>query len=104
MSQNQQLSSRLFQPINLGAIDPTQGGASLPVGIYPVVNVGALVKAAADNESGFLELEMKILDGPNAGTTGMRRFHIYHSSEKTVEIAKRQLCGGCCCRWLLRAA
>lgn len=82
--------------INLREIDPSQGGEGLP----PLaVGDGQLFRVVASNiresknnpENGFLELVLEVLEGPEPGAFGAYRFNLWHDSEKTVEIAYRQL-------------
>lgn len=87
--------AQLLQPFNARNVDPTQGMGGLPIGKHPVIAVKSEVKPTKDNDSGFLQFDLQIIDGPNKGTTGAYRLNLYHSSQQTVEIAHRQLSALC---------
>lgn len=81
-----------FNPLDY---DPSQGGGSWPLGKHPVIIESAEVKATGDNESGMLIFNLKIIDGPNTGFTGVYRLNLYNKSSKAAEIAHRQLSAVC---------
>lgn len=81
-----------FNPMDY---DPTQGGGSWPLGKHPVMIESAEVKATQDNQSGYLQLNCKIIDGPNAGHVGAYRLNLYNQSAKAAEIAHKQLSAIC---------
>lgn len=81
-----------FNPMDY---DPTQGGGSWPLGKHPVMIESAEVKATQDNQSGYLQLNCVITDGPNAGFKGAYRLNLYNQSAKAAEIAHRQLSAIC---------
>jgi hypothetical protein len=88
--------TQLQQMFDANQYDPTQtSGASLPVGKHPVVIDASEIKATQDNSGGFLELTLKIIDGPQTGTTGAYRLNLYNQSQKAVEIAHRQFSALC---------
>lgn len=87
--------AQLIQAFNAQQYDPSQSVGGLPVGKHPVVVESSEVKANAKNDGGYLQLNLKIIDGPAAGTTGAYRLNLYHSSQQTVEIAHRQLSAVC---------
>jgi len=87
--------AQLIQAFNAQQYDPTQSVGGLPVGKHPVIVESSEVKANAKNDGGYLQLNLKIIDGPAAGTTGAYRLNLYHSSQQTVEIAHRQLSAVC---------
>lgn len=86
---------QLIQAFNAQQYDPTQGVGSLPVGKHPVVVDSSEVKANKNNDGGYLQLNLRVIDGPLQGTTGAYRLNLYHSSQQTVEIAHRQLSAIC---------
>lgn len=86
---------QLLQPFNALQFDPSQSAGSLPVGKHPVIIESSEVKANSNNDGGYLQLNLKIIDGPMTGTTGPYRLNLYHSNAKTVEIAHRQLSAVC---------
>lgn len=89
--------AQLLQAFNAQQYDPTQGGGSLPVGRHPVIIESSEVKANKANDGGYLQLNVKLIDGPQMGTTGAYRLNLYHSNPQTAEIAHRQLSAICHC-------
>ena len=89
--------AQLLQAFNAQQYDPTQGGGSLPVGRHPVIIESSEVKANKANDGGYLQLNVKLIDGPQTGTTGAYRLNLYHSNPQTAEIAHRQLSAICHC-------
>lgn len=87
--------AQLLNSFNPMDYDPSQGGASWPLGKHPVVIESAEVMATNDNNSGKLVLSLKIFDGPNAGFTGKYNLNLYNQSAKAAEIAHRQLSAIC---------
>ena len=83
--------AQLIQPFNANNFDPTQGVGGLPIGRHPVIVESSEVKANKANDGGYLQLNLKVIDGPQAGTVGAYRVNLYHSNPQTVEIANRQL-------------
>lgn len=81
-----------FNPMDY---DPSQGGGSWPIGKHPVIIESAEVKATQDNQSGYLQLNCVITEGPNAGFKGAYRLNLYNQSAKAAEIAHRQLSAIC---------
>ena len=89
--------AQLMQAFDAQQYDPTQGGGSLPVGRHPVIIESSEVKANKANDGGYLQLNVKLIDGPQTGTTGAYRLNLYHSNPQTAEIAHRQLSAICHC-------
>ena len=89
--------AQLLQAFNAQQYDPTQGGGSLPVGRHPCIIESSEVKANKANDGGYLQLNVKLIDGPQTGTTGAYRLNLYHSNPQTAEIAHRQLSAICHC-------
>lgn len=86
---------QLIQAFNAQQFDPTQGVGSLPIGKHPVIVESSEVKANKNNDGGYLQLNLRIIDGPQQGTTGAYRLNLYHANQQTVEIAHRQLSAIC---------
>ena len=89
--------AQLLQAFNAQQYDPTQGGGNLPVGRHPSIIESSEVKANKANDGGYLQLNVKLIDGPQTGTTGAYRLNLYHSNPQTAEIAHRQLSAICHC-------
>ena len=87
--------AQLLQAFNAQQYDPTQGVGGLPVGKHPVIVESSEVKANSKNDGGYLQLNLKIIDGPSAGSVGAYRLNLYHQNQQTVEIAHRQLSAVC---------
>lgn len=87
--------AQLIQAFNAQQHDPSQSVGGLPIGKHPVIIESSEVKANAKNDGGYLQLNLKIVDGPQTGTVGAYRLNLYHSNQQTVEIAHRQLSAVC---------
>lgn len=81
----------LINPFNAQQFDPTQSAGQLPIGKHPVKIVDGEVKATKNNDGGYLQLSLQIIDGPQTGTTGPYRLNLYNQNAQTAEIAHRQL-------------
>lgn len=86
---------QLIQAFDANQFDPTQGVGSLPIGRHPVIVETSEVKANKNNDGGYLQLNLRIIDGPQQGTQGAYRLNLYHNNQQTVEIAHRQLSAIC---------
>lgn len=87
---------QLPQAFNAQQHDPTQlAGGQLPIGKHLVVVDSSEVKANKANDGGYIELSLKIVEGPNAGQTGAYRLNLYHSNPVVVEIANKQFSAVC---------
>lgn len=87
--------AKLIHKFNAHEHNPEQSTGSLPIGKYTVVIESSEVKPNKENSGGYLQLNLKVCDGPDAGSTGAYRLNLYHSSEVTVAIANRQLSAIC---------
>lgn len=87
--------AQLIQAFNAQNFDPTQGVGGLPIGKHPVVVDSSEVKPNKENNGGYLQLNLKIIDGPQQGAVGAYRLNLYHSNQQTVEIAHKQLSAVC---------
>ncbi len=87
--------SQLMQPFNPLQFDPTQSAGQLPIGKHPVIIESDEVKANSKNDGGFLQLNLRVIEGPNAGATGPYRLNLYNNSQQAVEIAHKQLSAIC---------
>ena len=86
---------QLLNSFNPMEFDPSQGGGNWPLGKHPVIIESAEVKPTKDNSSGYLQLNLKVIDGPNAGHTGPYRLNLYNQSQDAAAIAHRQLSAVC---------
>jgi hypothetical protein len=76
-------------------IDPSQGGGMLPIGKHLVIVESSEVKATKANDGGFLQLDLKIIEGPQTGLTGAYRLNLFNANEKAVAVAQRQMSALC---------
>lgn len=81
-------------------IDPaTIGGNQLPAsdktGWPVIISASEMKETQAKDGSGFLELTLQIIEGPNQGAEGAYRLNIFNKNEKAQEIAHRQLSAIC---------
>lgn len=87
---------KLFAPFDPTQHQPSTGGSDqLPVGKHPVVISGGEVKANKNNDGGYLQLNLQIIDGPAKGAVGPYRLNLYHNNPTTVKIANEQLTSIC---------
>jgi hypothetical protein len=90
------MNTQLVNPFNAMEFDPAQGAGQLPVGLKQKVAVTAgEVKAMSTGNGGMVELILTIQEGPNAGLSGRYGINLYHNSQKTREIAERQMTALC---------
>jgi hypothetical protein len=83
--------AQLITPFDANQFDPSQGVGGLPLGRHPVVIDSSEVKANSNNDGGYLQLNLKVIDGPATGTIGAYRLNLYHNNPQTVQIAHQQL-------------
>ena len=80
-------------------VSPDQGGGGgLPVSgpeghAFGITNTE--VKPTKDNDGGYLQLNLTIIDGPCQGQGGAYRLNLYNKEPKAVEIAYKQLSALC---------
>ena len=85
----------LIQAFDASKVNPEQGSSALPIGKHPVIVESSEVKPNKNNDGGYLQLNLRITDGPQAGASGAYRLNLYHSNPQTVEIAHKQLSAVC---------
>lgn len=87
------MAQLLTGPFNAMMYDPELGAPQLPLGMkQPLRITSEEVKAVKGSDNnGYIEFTVEILDGVNKGSTGAYRLNIYHSDDKTKELAMRQL-------------
>lgn len=86
---------QLPQAFNAQQYDPTQGAGGLPIGKHAVIIESSEVKATKDNTGGYIQLNLKITEGPQTGSGGAYRLNIYSANAQAVEIANKQLSAVC---------
>lgn len=87
--------AQLIAPFNALQFDPTQSAGQLPVGKHKVIAESSEVKPTSNNDGGYLQYNLKIIEGPNAGAGGAMRLNLYNASQKAVEIANKQMSALC---------
>ena len=76
--------------------DPSQVCGQLPIGKHKVHIKSSEIKSTAAGDGGMLILELEILEGPNAGQTGLYRLNLYcEKNQQAKDIAHRQLSAIC---------
>lgn len=72
------------------------GGGGLPPGQkYKGVIVGSSLENNKNNNGGFLELEIVVIEGPLKDQTMKDRLNLLHPNPQTVQIANKQLAAYC---------
>lgn len=87
--------AQLLAAFDAKQYNPEQGSGSFPVGRHPVVAVASEIKPTSNNDGGYLQYDLQIIDGPNKGVIGPYRLNLYNQSQKAVEIAHRQMSALC---------
>lgn len=87
--------AQLPQPFNPRNIDPTQGGGQLPIGRHLVEITGSDVKATKNNDGGYLQLNLVVYEGSDAGSSGAWRLNLYNDNEVVRQVSERQLSAIC---------
>lgn len=77
--------------------EPNQTGGvrSLPIGTHTVIITGGGIKTTNDQMSGYLELDVKIVEGPQMNATGVIRYNLYNKSKKAAKIAHEKFSALC---------
>ena len=81
-----------FNPLQY---DPIGEFTVYPAGWYPMAAKSSEVKAAANQQNGYLQLNCEILDGPHKGGIYAWRFNLYNQNETARDIAHRMLATLC---------
>jgi hypothetical protein len=87
------MSAQLPQGFNALNHNPEKGAPRLPLGLrQPVMVIDSALKGSNSNQnSGYIELMIQVLDGPNKGAIGAAIFNIFNENEKAREIANNDL-------------
>ena len=87
---------QLFQtPFDANTVKPQDSFEPLPAGWYNTKIVASEAKPTKDNESGYLQLELEVLDGEYKGRKLFDRLNLWNKSVQASEIAQRQLSAYC---------
>jgi hypothetical protein len=71
-------------------VDPSQF-TSIPLADYKCVIVGSEPKQNSAGTGGYLQLDVKIIEGQFAGSVVPDRLNLFHTDQTTVNIAKKRL-------------
>ena len=90
---------QLFQqPFDANTVKPQEAFEPLPAGWYNARVINSEAKPTKDNKSGYLQLDLEIIDGEQRGRKVFDRLNLWNqgdNKEKTCEIAQRQLSAYC---------
>lgn len=89
------MCAQLLNPFDASQVAPAAPMQNWPLGSHKVVIVGNEIKATNDNEGGYLDLTLRVIEGEFSGFEGHYRLNLYNKSEKAVEIAYKQLSAIC---------
>lgn len=76
-------------------VEPASRPPALPDGWYNAAIIKSEMKQTKDQQGAFLELGMKVLDGPFAGRMVYDRLNLYNKNPVAVEIAQKTLSAIC---------
>ena len=83
------MSSYEFGKVDLNGVDPDSGFVGLPEGVHTVISKKASWDQIGNTGNWKLTVDFEHIDGKSGGIRHV--FNLKHSSEKAMEIAKRQL-------------
>lgn len=87
---------QLFQqPFDAKTVKPNEAFEPLPAGWYNARIINSEAKPTKDNESGYLLMELEIIDGDHKGRKVFDRLNLWNKSTQATEIAHRQLSAYC---------
>lgn len=87
--------AQLPQAFDANNFDPTQSAGMLPIGKHKVVVDSSELKETTAKDGGYLQLNLKVIEGPQAGATGPYRLNLYNKSTQAVDIANKQFSAVC---------
>lgn len=93
----QQAADAIGMSFDANQWQPNQGGGprNLPIGKHPVVITGGGLKTTNDKMSGYLELDVRVIDGQFTNATGVMRYNLHNKSKKAKEIAHEKFSALC---------
>jgi hypothetical protein len=87
---------QLFQqPFDANQVKPQEVFDPLPDGYYNARVINSEAKPTKDNESGYLALELEVIDGEYKGRKLFDNLNLWNKSAQATEIAQRQLSAYC---------
>lgn len=88
--------SGTFQPFNPMAYDPSQSAYShVPPGRYKLVISSADIRQNGAQTGGGIYFDLKVVDGPEAGSVIQDVVNLWNANAKAVEIAQKRLSAYC---------
>lgn len=75
--------------------NPEQGIGHLPIGRHLVIIEADEIKKAKESQGGYLQLNLKCVQGDAQGQGHAYRLNLYNNNPQTVDIAHRQLSAVC---------
>jgi len=91
--------AQLFQqPFDANTVKPNEAFEAMPAGWYDARIVNSEAKPTKDNQSGYLQLDLEIIDGEYKNRKVFDRLNLWNTgpnAETTREIAHRQLSAYC---------
>ena len=86
---------KLQAPFDATQYDPSQTFGQLSIGRHPVIIESSEVKPTKEGTAGYLQVNLRVIDGDGIGQVGAMRYNLYNTSAKAVEIAHKQLSALC---------
>lgn len=83
------------QPFDANQVKPNEAFEALPAGWYNAKIINSECKPTKDNESGYLQFELEVIDGEHKGRKVFDRLNLWNKSVQASEIAQRQLSAYC---------
>ena len=80
---------------NAATVEPSAPMEAIPAGTYPVMIVNSEMKPTKDGQGQYLELHLKIVDGPYINRMVFDRLNLVNRNATAVEIAQRTLSAIC---------
>lgn len=72
-------------------VDPSGGYPLVPAGKYMAQIIASDMRPTKDGNGAYLQLELEIIDGPEAGKKVFDRLNLHNTNQTTVAIAQRSL-------------
>lgn len=85
----------ILDGFNANDVAPSVGFAPIPEGTYNCMTQTAVEKPTKDGSGIYLEIELKIVDGPSQGRKFFHRFNLKNRNAQAVQIARGELSAFC---------
>ena len=88
--------ANIGQPFDATTVEPNTGPPpAMPTDWYNVMITESEMKQTKQGDGGYLEIVLKVLDGPHAGRLAWDRLNLYNPNPVAVEIAQKTLSAIC---------